>query len=177
MQADALHTCQDSRLPAAIQEDPLTNPIVYVPTPCNASESAQAQPAPDVSNSGAMKDMQEKLEALQKTLSRKDELLRVRNNQLVQAYDVLENRASLWNDSLTRVPPPHLPHLPKSLVHAESLGHLCLHVPSSGAASPVIPPPLRSPHPLLIPQNPEAESVSALPTLSSGIHCVPLSSV
>lgn len=125
VQAQALQTCREEVVTGSnteAQQDPFGAQTVYVPVPCNESSAGQGSSLVR-SESSSLLDMEEKLEQLQKSLSRKDELLRVRNNQLVEAYQTLENRAALWNESLIRAHP--LPPAVRQVAerHAPFLAH------------------------------------------------------
>ena len=45
------------------------------------------------------------MKELRKQLARKDDVLRVRNNQLAEISKLLDERESLWNASLVRTSP------------------------------------------------------------------------
>lgn len=122
VQAEALQTCQHESqiLNTPKIPDPFAAQTVYVPVACNDSASTSEQGS--ALSEAAFKDMKDQIEKLQTTLSRKDELLRVRNNQLVEAYDTLEARAALWNQSVHSAPPQSLLTVPL-MIHLDTVCH------------------------------------------------------
>lgn len=102
LQAMALRHCRDDSAAVLQPElpDPFASQAVFVPVACNDSEAPIEKAAALAKKSTTVRDLEEKLDQLEKVIKRKDEMLRVRNNQLVDAFATLEKRESLWNSSL-----------------------------------------------------------------------------
>eukprot|EP00892_Ulva_mutabilis_P001197 jgi/Ulvmu1/11078/UM007_0260.1 len=101
----SLRLCQEDTKALTQPElpDPFAAQTVYVPVACNDSQAPFERTAAPDTKPLSMRDLEEKLDQLHKSIKRKDEMLRVRNNQLVDAFATLENREALWNSSLHRI--------------------------------------------------------------------------
>lgn len=103
VQASALRHCKNEALIAPqvvqIEPDPIATSAVYVTAPCNDTAVASAAVA-----GGDAAALSSEVKELRKQVARKDEVLRVRNNQLAEISKLLDERESLWNASLARAP-------------------------------------------------------------------------
>lgn len=113
----ALRHCRDDTKALAQPDlpDPFASHMVYVPLGCNDSQAPVEKTADLETKSASLRDLEEKLDQLEKVIKRKDEMLRVRNNQLVEASATLESREALWNSSLHSVPLSHHWPVPDTL--------------------------------------------------------------
>lgn len=81
-----------------MEPDPVATSAVYVAAPCNDSITASSAAAADEGD----KELAAEVKELRNKLARKDDVLRVRNNQLAEISKLLDERESLWNASLAR---------------------------------------------------------------------------
>jgi hypothetical protein len=106
LQVAALRQCKNEAPQVVhVEADPLATTTVYVPAPYNdtvASISVAAAAAVGGVDAAALAA---EIKELKSKLGHKDEILRVRNNQLAETNRLLDERESLWNASLARVLP------------------------------------------------------------------------
>ena len=102
LQVSALSRCQNEE-PQVVQveTDAVATNIVYMAAPCNDTVAASTV----LSDEGEAEALASEVKELRKQLARKDDVLRVRNNQLAEISKLLDERESLWNASLVRTSP------------------------------------------------------------------------
>lgn len=85
-----------------VEPDPIAGNVVYVAAPCNDTTASGVASFGGSSTSEDTAALAAEVKELQKKLGRKDDVLRVRNNQLAEISRLLDERESLWNASLAR---------------------------------------------------------------------------